>query len=207
MTVYGDLDQTVLDELPVGRTPVATVWLNGPEEYPAAWELVRKQVAAGHQAYVICPLVGGGEPEDDEPEELEVSQDEIDFDYEQATLGAISKLPLPGLDVGAEPVAKPPPKSAVEEFSRLCAGELAGCAVGLLHGQLPSKQKEATMAAFRRGELNVLVADDGHRGGRRRRERDGDRDRRRRPLWHRPAAPAAGKSRPRWRRVLVLPVG
>jgi ATP-dependent DNA helicase RecG len=159
MTVYGDLDQTVLDELPVGRTPVATVWLNGPEEYPAAWELVRKQVAAGHQAYVICPLVGGGEPEDDEPEVLEAPEDAGDFDDEQSgTDLGIARLPLVGLDIRSEPVPKPPPKSAVEEFSRLCEGELAGCAVGLLHGQLPSKEKETTMAAFRRGELNVLVA-------------------------------------------------
>ncbi len=55
-------------------------------------------------------------------------------------------------------VPKPPPKSVVEEHARLCSGELAGLAVGLLHGQLASKEKEATMAAFRRGEIQVLVA-------------------------------------------------
>ena len=134
MTVYGDLDQTVLDELPAGRTPVATVWLNGPGEEPAAWDRVRKEVAAGHQAYVICPLVGGGQPEDEEPE--------------------------PSVAVELEEVLTPkqPPKSVVDEHARLVAGELAGLAVGLLHGQLPSKEKEATMTAFRRGELQVLVA-------------------------------------------------
>jgi ATP-dependent DNA helicase RecG len=135
MTVYGDLDQTVLDELPAGRTPVSTVWLNGPDEEPAAWDRVRKQILAGRQAYVICPLVGGGQPEDEEPEPLvavELEEEEV--------------------------VPKQPPKSVVEEHARLVAGELAGLAVGLLHGQLPSKEKEATMAAFRRGELQVLVA-------------------------------------------------
>ena len=57
MTVYGDLDQTVLDELPQGRTPVRTTWAKGPLEETAAWARVRDEVAAGHQAYVVCPLV------------------------------------------------------------------------------------------------------------------------------------------------------
>ncbi len=70
----------------------------------------------------------------------------------------ISRLPLAGVELGTEPRGKPPPKSAVEELARLSVGELAGLTVGLLHGQLPSKEKEATMAAFRRGEVQVLVA-------------------------------------------------
>ncbi len=57
MTVYGDLDMTVLDELPPGRTPVRTVWARQPVDEAAAWEQVRTQVAAGRQAYVVCPLI------------------------------------------------------------------------------------------------------------------------------------------------------
>src|SRR5205807_5263344 len=57
MTVYGDLDVTVLDELPPGRTPVRTLWARGPLEEEAAWATVREEVAAGRQAYVVCPLV------------------------------------------------------------------------------------------------------------------------------------------------------
>jgi ATP-dependent DNA helicase RecG len=56
MTVYGDLDATVLDELPPGRSPVTTSWL-GRAEAEAAWRRVRGEVAAGRQAYVVCPLV------------------------------------------------------------------------------------------------------------------------------------------------------
>jgi len=134
MTVYGDLDQTVLDELPPGRTPVSTLWLKGPDEERSAWDRVRKQISAGRQAYVICPLVGGGQPEDEEPDV--VGELEAMFDV----------------------APKRPPKSVVEEHARLAAGELAGLQVGLLHGQLASREKEATMAAFRRGELQVLVA-------------------------------------------------
>ncbi len=187
MTVYGDLDQTVLDELPAGRTPVPTVWLNGPDEEQVAWDRVRKEVSAGRQAYVICPLVGGGQPEDEEAEALEEAADpfeeadpfegadlfedgepfEVADPFEEAGPsepgssdpgGFEGLLVFAGLDLGPDATPKQPPKSVVEEFARLSSGELAGVAVGLLHGQLPSKEKEATMAAFRRGELQVLVA-------------------------------------------------
>src|SRR5581483_2392365 len=57
MHVYGDLDMTVLDELPPGRTPVTTRWPRGPLEESEAWDRVRTEVAAGHQAYVVCPLI------------------------------------------------------------------------------------------------------------------------------------------------------
>jgi ATP-dependent DNA helicase RecG len=61
MTVYGDLDTTVLDEMPPGRTPIATRWARGPMEEASAWAKVRSEVAAGHQAYVVCPLVDDSE--------------------------------------------------------------------------------------------------------------------------------------------------
>jgi ATP-dependent DNA helicase RecG len=61
MTVYGDLDVTVLDELPAGRTPVRTAWAHRPEDEDAAWDLVRREVATGHRAYVVCPLVEDSE--------------------------------------------------------------------------------------------------------------------------------------------------
>jgi ATP-dependent DNA helicase RecG len=57
MTVYGDLDLTVIDELPPGRTPITTIWARGRDEEMAAWDRVRQQVSGGRQAYVVCPLV------------------------------------------------------------------------------------------------------------------------------------------------------
>jgi ATP-dependent DNA helicase RecG len=57
MTVYGDLDTTILDELPPGRTPIATRWARGPLEESEVWAQVRRQVEAGRQAYVVCPLI------------------------------------------------------------------------------------------------------------------------------------------------------
>ena len=61
MTVYGDLDTTLLDEMPPGRTPITTVWARGPIEESAAWARVRSEVEAGHQAYVVCPLIEDSE--------------------------------------------------------------------------------------------------------------------------------------------------
>jgi ATP-dependent DNA helicase RecG len=114
MTVYGDLDVSVLDELPPGRTPIKTVWARGPLAESEAWSRVREEVAAGHQAYVVTPLI-------EESEKIEVA-------------------------------------SAQETFDELTAGELHGLRLGLLHGRVKGADKEATMDAFRAGELDVLVA-------------------------------------------------
>ncbi|MBO0728217.1 MAG: ATP-dependent DNA helicase RecG [Acidimicrobiaceae bacterium] len=114
MTVYGDLDTTVLDELPPGRTPITTMWAQGELPETEAWSRVVDEVKAGRQAYVVCPLV-------EESPRVEA-------------------------------------RSAAEERDRLAAEQLAGLRLGLLHGQLPSRDKEAVMAEFRAGRLDVLVA-------------------------------------------------
>ncbi|MEZ5180034.1 MAG: ATP-dependent DNA helicase RecG [Acidimicrobiales bacterium] len=67
MTVYGDLDVSVLDELPPGRTPITTTWIqveaagDDPEAEAPVWDHVRAEVADGRQAYVVCPLVEGSD--------------------------------------------------------------------------------------------------------------------------------------------------
>ncbi len=60
LTLYGDLDLSVLDELPPGRTPILTRCVTD-EQSPKVWEFVRKQVAAGHQAYVVYPVIAENE--------------------------------------------------------------------------------------------------------------------------------------------------
>ena len=60
LTLYGDLDLSTIDEMPPGRTPIETRWLT-PIERPVAFEHVRAEVAAGRQAFVICPLVEGSD--------------------------------------------------------------------------------------------------------------------------------------------------
>jgi len=60
LTLYGDLDLSVLDELPPGRTPIVTRCV-ADDQSPKVWEFVRKQVAAGHQAYVVYPVISENE--------------------------------------------------------------------------------------------------------------------------------------------------
>ena len=60
LTVYGDLDLTVIDEMPPGRTPITTHWLP-PDQRDAAFETLREEIDAGRQAFVICPLVEGSD--------------------------------------------------------------------------------------------------------------------------------------------------
>jgi ATP-dependent DNA helicase RecG len=73
MTVYGDLDVSVLDELPPGRTPIVTKWAEGPLLEAEVWADIRSQVADGRQAYVVCPLIG-------ESEKLEVASAEETYE-------------------------------------------------------------------------------------------------------------------------------
>ncbi len=85
MTVYGDLDVSVLDELPPGRTPVLTKWANGPLLEVEVWADVRHEVAEGRQAYVVCPLI-------DESEKLEVASAEET--YQRLAVGELAGLRL-----------------------------------------------------------------------------------------------------------------
>jgi ATP-dependent DNA helicase RecG len=114
LTLYGDLDVSTLDQLPPGRTPVATHVVADPVLRERAYQRVREEAAAGHQAYVVCALK-------DESDKLEV-------------------------------------RSAKAEAERLRAEVFPELRVGLVYGDMPARQKEATMDAFRAGEVDVLVS-------------------------------------------------
>ena len=77
MTVYGDLDVSVLDELPPGRTPIITEWARDDAAEDGVWDVVRAEVGAGRQVYVVCPLI-------DESEALDVRSAEDTFAALQA---------------------------------------------------------------------------------------------------------------------------
>jgi ATP-dependent DNA helicase RecG len=112
LTVYGDLDISVIDEMPPGRTPVTTRWLD-ESQLPAAWESIRREIAAGRQAYILYPVI-------------EESQLEL--------------------------------KAATAEYERLSRDVFPKLKLGLLHGRLPSEEKENVMERFRHRDLHILVA-------------------------------------------------
>jgi ATP-dependent DNA helicase RecG len=114
LTLYGDLEVSVIDELPPGRKPVETRLVD-PAERDGAYEEVRWELGEGRQAYVICPLV-------EESEALEEVR-------------------------------------AAEELREELAEEVfPDQRVGLLHGRMKAQEKREVMAAFRGGEIEVLVA-------------------------------------------------
>ena len=147
MTVYGDLDTSTLTELPAGRSPIATHVVPAAEKprfLARAWERIREEVAAGRQAYVVCPRIGGeddGGPGDatDGPATADTDGPESFLDEE---------------DVGP----RRPPLAVLDLAPALAEGPLAGLRLRVLHGRLPAEEKDAAMRAFADGLADVLVA-------------------------------------------------
>ncbi|MFD7711030.1 helicase-related protein [Streptomyces sp. NPDC059785] len=136
MTVFGDLETSVLDQLPAGRSPIASHVVpaaDKPHFLARAWERVREEVSNGHQAYVVCPRIGD---EDDAPGK-----------------GRKKQSPQGGADA-----EKRPPLAVLEIADQLSAGPLQGLRVEVLHGRMQPDDKDAVMRRFAAGETDVLVA-------------------------------------------------
>jgi ATP-dependent DNA helicase RecG len=131
LTLYGDLDTSVLDELPPGRTAITTRNVSD-ERAPEVWEFVRKQVKAGRQAYVVYPVIEGAPAE----------QTAFELDGENAG----TKSAKTGL------------KAAIHMYDELRKKILPDLRVGLLHGRLDAEEKDQTMRKFQQGEIDVLVS-------------------------------------------------
>jgi ATP-dependent DNA helicase RecG len=129
MTVFGDLETSVLDQLPAGRSPIATHVVpaaDKPHFLARAWERVREEVENGHQAYVVCPRIG-----DEEDDKRKAKEDDAD---------------------------KRPPLAVLEVADQLARGPLAGLRVEVLHGRMAPDDKDAVMRRFAAGDADVLVA-------------------------------------------------
>ena len=109
MTVYGDLDVSTLDELPPGRTPIATEWVNTPVAEASMWQSVRGAIGRGEQVYVVCPLI-------EESEKLEVASAQTVF--EELSSGELHGHSVGLLHGRMSPAEK---EAAMERFRR---GEL-----------------------------------------------------------------------------------
>ncbi|MGH9616418.1 MAG: ATP-dependent DNA helicase RecG [Acidobacteriaceae bacterium] len=162
MTLYGDLDVSVLNELPPGRTPIVTRRVVD-ERADEVWGFLRKQVAAGHQAYIVYPVIEGSK--DDQPE-LDFAHDPAAEAESGAEIRAENAQPAVKKTAAAKSRTKAVPlfgekpalKSAVAMCEELRSTHLAGLRLGLLHGRLAADEKEIVMRRFQRGELDVLVA-------------------------------------------------
>ncbi|WP_107704898.1 ATP-dependent DNA helicase RecG [Nocardioides allogilvus] len=137
MTVFGDLETSVLTELPAGRAPIQTnvvPLVDQPSWIGRVWERVREEVAKGHQVYVVCPRISGDTLEEGESDQLDVDED-------------------------GEVTTKKVPLAAVEDLhEELAGGALQGLRTAILHGKLPPDEKDRTMRAFAAGQIDVLIS-------------------------------------------------
>ena len=115
LIIYGDLDITIIDEMPPGRTQVETYFI-GTDKRDRALGFIKKQVDEGRQAYIVCPLVEEGE-------------------------GEAAQL-----------------QSANDYAAELMLGPFREYPVGILHGKMKAKDKEAVMAQFAANEIAILVS-------------------------------------------------
>jgi ATP-dependent DNA helicase RecG len=181
LTLYGDLDASVIDELPPGRTPIVTRRTT-EERADDVWGFVRKQVAAGRQAYIVYPVIEGAKddqpeldfPQDAEPEEpiaasgKKMGSSSAALRSPQTAIAGKSakKTSATGRSKTKERAAKTEKlfaakkvlRAATDMYEELRKGPLAGLRLGLLHGRLSADDKEVTMRRFQRGEIDVLIA-------------------------------------------------
>ena len=113
LTLYGDLDFSVIDQLPPNRSPIETLRL-GEAERETVFEMVRSRIRQGDQAYVVYPVIEESEKSDLRP--------------------------------------------AVKMYQHLATNVFPEFRVGLLHGRLPSAEKEEVMLRFKRGEVQILIS-------------------------------------------------
>ncbi|GLW62578.1 hypothetical protein Arub01_08220 [Actinomadura rubrobrunea] len=132
MTVFGDLETSVLGQLPKGRSEIRTHVV--PPEKPAyfarIWERIKEEAAQGRQIYIVCPRIG--EQEGAEDDAAPAAEDEAGGP--RSPLGIMELLP------------------------RLEEELLPGLRIGVLHGKLHPDEKDAVMRRFAAGELDVLLA-------------------------------------------------
>ena len=183
LTLYGDLDASVIDELPPGRTPIVTRRTT-EERAEDVWGFVRKQVEAGRQAYIVYPVIEGAkddQPELDFPHDEEaeagplnasagkktaVSSTTLRFGRNDTSVMRTKKGTTPAVGKARGKAAKAerlfgPKKvlrAATDMYEELRVGPLAGLRLGLLHGRLSADDKEVTMRRFQRGDIDVLIA-------------------------------------------------
>ncbi|MEY3107941.1 MAG: hypothetical protein RL730_292, partial [Actinomycetota bacterium] len=145
MTVFGDLDVSTLDELPLGRTPIQTHVVNSltePKLMDRTWQRVREEVSSGHQVYVVVPRIS---PTDDS-------------DFSNFGLSGDELKRIKRLSGDPELQFSQPASSVSEIFPKLRDEILNGLRIAALHGRLSPDEKESAMRAFQAHEIDVLVS-------------------------------------------------
>ncbi len=138
LTVYGDLDLSLLDQMPLGRKPIITEIIP-PIERKRAYDFIKKQIKKGNQAFVICPRIEASKPEVARPDLLPKLEPEL-------SRGRV--LTNSWTDA----------KAVKEEYEKLSKEIFPEFKVAMIHGKIKTQEKEKVMRNFKNGKINVLVS-------------------------------------------------
>lgn len=136
LTLYGDLDLSLLDELPKGRKKIITT-IVPPEKRKEAYEFIRKQVKEGRQVFVICPRI-------------EIQNAKVKTQNENTKLKIYESQNY--ISSWSEA------KAVKEEYQKLSKEVFPDLRVGQLHGKMPTLEKEKIMKDFQKGKIDILVS-------------------------------------------------
>jgi ATP-dependent DNA helicase RecG len=144
MTIFGDLDVSILRELPLGRSPITTHVVSAiskPQHLHRAWGRALEEIKQGHQVYVVAPRISAND--DSDLQKFGLTADEL----------ALARK----LSDDTENSVNLPMNSVEELFPQLKEGALKGVRIAMMHGRLKSEEKEAVMNRFAKGEIDALV--------------------------------------------------
>jgi ATP-dependent DNA helicase RecG len=160
MTVFGDLEVSTLTELPAGRSPIGTHVVpvaERPHFLARTWQRITEEVAAGRQAYVVCPRIGGDEPAATNGAATNGAATNGAANGRAAKRGAAGNPAPDELFDDTDSGPARPPIAVLDLAAELAAGPLAGLRLAILHGRLPPDEKDKVMLAFADGLVDVLI--------------------------------------------------
>jgi len=129
LTIYGDLDLSVIDEMPQGRKKIITRVIQ-PKDKKETYDFIRSQVKEGRQTFVICPRIEPPKPPKEDAE------------------GIIEQRVLVWMDV----------KAVKQEYEKLRKEIFPDLKIGMLHGKMETQEKERMMKKFKSGKIDILVS-------------------------------------------------
>jgi len=134
LTIYGDLDISLLNEMPKGRQKIITKIIP-PEQRIQAYEFIRREVKTGRQAFVICPRI---EPQVNSPSAVNGVNPQLEIDTRKLLWAEV--------------------KAVKEEYEKLSEKIFPDLKIDMIHGKIKAKEKEKIMSDFRNKKTDILVS-------------------------------------------------
>ncbi|MEK9154846.1 MAG: ATP-dependent DNA helicase RecG [Patescibacteria group bacterium] len=134
LTIFGDLDLSIISELPKNRKPIITK-IVAPENRDKAYAFIRGQVKHGRQVFVVCPRI---EPTINSVQATDILVEPMTVDYKSAVNFEV--------------------KAVKEEYEKLSTKTFPDLRVGILHGKMKTKEKNEIMQNFKDGKIDILVS-------------------------------------------------